>query len=51
MLVRTPIDDKFEKLGAKEIKKLIADLSKDHAAEDVALYLRFMGANNVDKAL
>jgi hypothetical protein len=42
---------KFEKLSAKEIKQLAQKLEAVAPREDVAVYLKFMGAAKVDEAL
>ncbi|MEE8410743.1 MAG: hypothetical protein V3T05_14175 [Myxococcota bacterium] len=49
----TESDDlsKFEKLSARDAKSLISKLENVAPVEDVGIYLRFMGAKNVDKAL
>jgi len=45
------IDDTFGNLTVEQTQALITTLSEKHAKEDVALYLRFMGAKTVDEAL
>lgn len=49
----TESDDvhKFEKLSAKEIRDLTATLAAVAARDDIVLYLKFMGAPDVDEAL
>jgi hypothetical protein len=42
---------RFEKLSGKEIKQLAHKLGDVAPREDVALYLKFMGAQKVDEAL
>ena len=44
------IDERFEKLSVKDIKDLLGKLAGPHPKEDVAIYLRFMGAQKVDEA-
>jgi len=41
---------KFEKLSVKETKALMAALEGAAPRDDVALYLKFMGTSDVDKA-
>ncbi len=49
----TESDDvaKFEKLSAGDVKKLAAELSAVAPRDEVVMYLKFMGAPDVDKAL
>ena len=42
---------KFEKLSAKDLKALVKNLGDVAPAEDVAVYLKFMGSTKVDQAL
>jgi len=42
---------KFEKLSGRELRALVAVLRTIAAADVVALYLKFMGAKNVEDAL
>jgi hypothetical protein len=42
---------RFEKLSARELKNLADSLGKSCPRDEVALYLKFMGAKDVDQAL
>ncbi len=43
--------ERFEKLSEKEVKSLVSDLSSVAEVEEISIYLKYMGAKNVDKAL
>jgi hypothetical protein len=42
---------KFEGLATKDLKKLVSVLEKVAEKSDIAVYLRYMGATGLDKAL
>ena len=43
--------ERFEKLSAKEVKVLASELSGVAEADEILIYLKYMGAQNVDDAL
>ena len=43
--------DRFEKLDAAEVKSLVSALKAVASADEVAAYLKYMGAPHVDEAL
>ncbi len=43
--------ERFEKLSEQEVKSLVTNLSSVAEADEISIYLKYMGAKNVDKAL